>query len=164
LLGAVTSRMAANDREIERKYLLRALPSRVRDAESLEIDQGYLPGVRINERIRRARGADAVHFYRTIKTGAGIERLEIEEETTEQFFAAVWPLTRGARVHKRRYLIPDGDVTWEIDEFLDRDGLWLAEIELDAVDQVVAIPAWLRDVLDREVTDDPQYTNYALAR
>jgi adenylate cyclase len=156
--------MAANDREIERKYLLRALPSRVRDAESLEIDQGYLPGVRINERIRRARGGDALRFYRTIKAGAGIERLEIEEETTEQFFTAVWPLTRGARVHKRRYLIPEGDVTWEIDEFLDRDGLWLAEIELEGVDQVVAIPAWLRDVLDREVTDDPRYTNYALAR
>jgi CYTH domain-containing protein len=156
--------MADNDREIERKYLLHALPSRVKGARALEIDQGYLPGTRINERIRRAREGSTVTYYRTIKTGQGIERLEIEEETTEPFFSTIWPLTRGARVSKRRYLIPEGDVTWEIDEFLDRDGLWLAEVELGHIDQVVEIPAWLSDVMDREVTDDPRYTNHALAR
>jgi adenylate cyclase len=156
--------MADNDREIERKYLLRALPSRVRDARVLEIDQGYLPGTRINERVRRAREDADVKYYRAIKIGQGIERLEIEEEITELFFTTVWPLTRGARVHKRRYLVPERDVTWEIDEFLDRDGLWLAEVELNQVDQLVDIPPWLRDDMDREVTDDPRYTNHALAR
>ena len=156
--------MAMNDREIERKYLLRALPERVRGARALEIDQGYLPGIRINERIRRSRENSSIKYYRTIKTGQGVERLEIEEETTESFFSAVWPLTRGARVYKRRYLVPEGDVTWEIDEFLDRDGLWLAEVELGHIDQMVAIPAWLSSVMDREVTDDPRFTNHALAR
>jgi adenylate cyclase len=156
--------MATNDREIERKYLLRALPLEVRGARALEIDQGYLPGTRINERIRRAREGSSVKYYRTIKTGQGIARFEIEEETTETFFSAVWPLTRGARVQKRRHLMPEGEVTWEIDEFLDRDGLWLAEVELRDVDQVVDIPRWLSAVMDREVTDDPGYTNHALAR
>jgi adenylate cyclase len=152
------------DREIERKYLLRELPERVVDAPSLDIDQGYLPGERINERIRRTRGSDGLRYYRTIKAGSGIERLEIEEETSELFFATVWPLTRGCRVHKRRYLVPEAELTWEIDEFLDRDGLWLAELELGSVDDVVVLPAWLRSVIEREVTDDPQYTNHALAR
>jgi CYTH domain-containing protein len=156
--------MADNDREIERKYLLSALPERVASARSLEIDQGYLPGTRINERIRRARASDTIRYYRTIKTGRGIERVEIEEETTELFFLTVWPLTRGARVQKRRYLIPDGDVTWEIDEFLDREGLWLAEIELERVDQAVVVPIWLQSAIEREVTEDPRYTNHALAR
>jgi len=156
--------MADNHREIERKYLLRALPLRVRDARVLEIDQGYLPGTRINERVRRARESVGVKYYRTIKAGQGLERLEIEEETTELFFTTVWPLTRGARVHKRRYLVPEGHVTWEIDEFLDREGLWLAEVELDEVDQLVEVPQWLRDDMDREVTDDPRYSNHALAR
>ena len=155
--------MATNDREIERKYLLRALPLEVRSARTLEIDQGYLPGTRINERIRRARDGSNVKYFRTIKTGQGIARFEVEEETTETFFLAVWPLTRGARVQKRRYLMPEGDVIWEIDEFLDRDGLWLAEVELRDVDQVVDIPRWLSVVMDREVTDDPSYTNHALA-
>src|SRR5438105_14853647 len=105
-----------NNREIERKYLLRDLPERVRDSPSLEIDQGYRPGERINERVRRARGADGVRYSRTIKAGSGIERSEVEEETSELFFTTVWPLTRGHRVQKRRYLIEDSDVMWEIDE------------------------------------------------
>ena len=87
--------LAPLDREIERKYLLHALPHRVHEAQSIEIDQGYLPGERINERIRRSRTSDGLKYYRTIKAGQGIDRLEVEEETTELFFTTVWPLTRG---------------------------------------------------------------------
>src|SRR5215216_2745117 len=141
--------MSMSNKEIERKFLLRELPTRVARAPSLEIDQGYLPGERITERIRRSRSGDGARYYRTIKMGSGIERLEIEEETTELFFTTVWPLTRGRRVHKRRYLADDERVTWEIDEFLDRDGLWLAEVELEAVDQTVELPDWLREVIVR---------------
>ena len=156
--------MAANDREIERKYLLGALPERVRSAESVEVDQGYLPGTRINERIRRMRSPERTRFFRTIKIGSGLERFELEEETTEEFFNTVWPLTRGARIFKRRYFVPEENVVWEIDEFLDRPGLWLAEVELESVDQRVKIPKWLESVVEREVTDERAYTNYALAR
>jgi CYTH domain-containing protein len=156
--------MAANDREIERKYLLRALPERVHGTKSVEVDQGYLPGTRIKERIRRMRSPDGAHFFRTIKMGSGLERFELEEETTEAFFTTVWPLTRGARIFKRRYFVPEGDVVWEIDEFLDRTGLWLAEVELESVDQRVKIPEWLAPAVEREVTDEGQYTNHALAR
>jgi len=153
-----------NDREIERKYLLRELPARVAGAPALEIDQGYLPGERINERVRRTRGSDGVRYFRTIKAGSGIERSELEEETSELFFTTVWPLTRGCRVRKRRYLVDDNGVMWEIDEFLDREGLWLAEIELECADDVVVPPDWLRAAIEREVTEDPSYTNHALAR
>ena len=156
--------MATNDREIERKYLLRALPEHVRHAPSVEVDQGYLPGTRINERIRRMRSPDGVRFFRTIKMGSGVERFELEEETTEAFFTAVWPLTRGARIFKRRYFVSEGNVVWEIDEFLDRSDLWLAEVELEAADQPVKIPEWLQPVVEREVTDEREYTNHALAR
>jgi CYTH domain-containing protein len=153
-----------NDREIERKYLLRELPERVGSAPSLEIDQGYLPGERINERVRRTRDAAGVRYHRTIKSGSGLERSELEEETSELFFTTVWPLTRGRRVRKRRYLIDDNGLTWEIDEFLDRDGLWLAEVELEHASVVVVPPEWLRRTIERDVTDDPRYTNHALAR
>jgi adenylate cyclase len=99
-----------------------------------------------------------------MKMGSGLQRIEIEEETNAEFFDAVWPLTRGRRIRKRRYLVEDGDVVWEIDEFLDRPSLWLAEVELTHADQVVEIPAWLEPFVEREVTDDPSYTNRALAR
>ena len=150
--------------EIERKYLLRGQPPRIVGAPSLEIDQGYIPGDRIRERIRRARDANNVWYYRTIKMGSGIQRIEIEEEATEAFFNAVWPLTLGRRVRKRRYHVDDNGLLWEIDEFLDRPSLWLAELELTHADQSVAIPDWLAPFLEREVTDDPSYTNRALAR
>ena len=150
--------------EIERKYLLQGRPPGIDGAPSLELDQGYIPGDRIRERIRRARGTSATKYFRTMKMGSGLQRIEIEEETNAEFFDAVWPLTRGRRIQKRRYLVEDGDVVWEIDEFLDRPSLWLAEVELTHADQVVEIPAWLEPFVEREVTDDPSYTNRALAR
>ena len=151
--------------EIERKYLLRGLPPVVAGARSVEIDQGYLPGDQIRERIRRVRGAHGVEYVRTLKAGVGIERVEIEEETSEQFFHAVWPLTRGCRVQKRRYDVPDAaGLVWEIDEFIDRGGLWLAEVELERADQPVLPPEWLQPYVVREVTDEPEFTNRALAK
>jgi len=150
--------------EIERKYLLRGQPPRSIGAPSLEIDQGYIPGERIRERVRRTRGASDTRYYRTFKTGTGIQRIEIEEETTQEFFDAVWPLTVGRRVRKRRYLVEERGLVWEIDEFLDRPSLWLAELELEHADQIVAVPQWLAPYVEREVTDDPSYTNRALAR
>jgi CYTH domain-containing protein len=155
-----------SDREIERKYLLTGLPPLARGASSLHIHQGYLPGKRITERVRRAVSDDGsgTHYYRTIKAGQGIERFEIEDETDERFFTTVWPLTRGHRIEKRRYRVPDGDVIWEIDEFLDRSGLWFAEVELKSVEQKVVVPEWLGSFVDHEVTDDATYTNFALSK
>jgi CYTH domain-containing protein len=152
------------NREIERKYLLTALPPHARTAPPVHIDQGYVPGQRINERVRRTERDGALHYYRTIKSGAGIEKLEIEEESDERFFLAVWPLTVGHRIEKLRYAVRDGDVVWEIDEFVDRSGLWFAEVELRAVDQRVVVPAWLAEFVEREVTEDGRYTNYALSK
>ena len=42
------------------------------------------------------------------------------------------------------------------------DGLVLAEVELPGEDAPFRLPEWL--VIAREVTDDPAYTNAALAR
>jgi CYTH domain-containing protein len=94
----------------------------------------------------------------------GIERLEVEEEIDERFFSAVWPLTLGHRVEKRRYEVADGEFVWEVDEFLDRSGLWLAEVELNAVEQVAPLPGWLAEFVEREVTEEVRYTNYALSQ
>jgi CYTH domain-containing protein len=155
---------ASSDLEIERKYLLHGLPDIVRSARSAEVDQGYIPGERIRERIRRMRSPEGVAYFRTLKSGSGLVRTEIEEATTEAFFTAVWPLTRGARVQKRRYFVPEGTLVWEIDEFLDRPNLWLAEVELERADQAAAVPDWLAPFVVREVTDEKAFTNRALAR
>ena len=150
--------------EIERKYLLRALPQMPAPVDVLEIDQGYLPGTKILERLRRQTSRDGTtRYFRTIKFGMGVERTELEDETDRRTFEQMWPVTEGARVRKRRYIVANGADHWEIDEFTDRT-LALAELEIDRADAKIAFPDWLTSVLVREVTDEKEYTNRSLAR
>ncbi|HET7460121.1 MAG TPA: CHAD domain-containing protein [Longimicrobium sp.] len=152
------------DREIERKYLLKRMPAiRHLPVRIQELDQGYLPGERLAERIRRVREGGEVHYYRTVKLGRGISRTEVEEETTERIFRKMWPLTRGKRVRKRRYKVDDGGFTWEIDRFRDRR-LVLAEVELPSEDVDPPVPRWLQREMVREVTDESEFANINLAK
>lgn len=155
--------MAKEGREVERKFLLTALPADVRPVEVIEVDQGYLPGERLVERVRRVRAPDHAEYYRTVKVGHGLDRMELEEPTTEQVFHALWPLTKGRRVLKRRHRIEDDGRKWEIDEFLDR-ALIVAEVEIEDPGDTVAIPDWLESIVDRDVTDEDEYSNQRLAR
>jgi CHAD domain-containing protein/CYTH domain-containing protein len=148
--------------EIERKFLLTGLPPLVGAEGPVEIEQGYLPGERLIERLRRIQSDAGVELVRTVKEGSGLTRLEIEENVAPDVFARFWPLTDGRRLRKRRYRVPEGHLTWEIDEFLDRD-LVLAEVELPEQRTEVAIPGWLQPHVDREVTEDLAYTNFRLA-
>lgn len=156
-------RAMADPLEIERKFLLCALPEGVERIQPLEIEQGYLPGALVRERLRRTRLADEVTCWRSIKAGRGVTRVEVEEQITEHLFDQLWPLTQGSRVVKRRYRIPEGSLVWEVDEFLDRD-LVLAEVELEAEDADVVMPEWIRAGLVREVTGEVDYLNSTLAR
>jgi CHAD domain-containing protein/CYTH domain-containing protein len=149
--------------EIERKYLLSALPTAIPSARVKEIAQGYLPGERLVERLRCVRQGWSVKYYRTVKVGEGIVRTELEEETSRELFEVMWPLTAGRRVEKRRHVAVEGDVEWEIDEFTDRD-LILAEVELDRPDVTPELPSWLAPFVVRDVTDEPEYLNVNLAR
>jgi CYTH domain-containing protein len=156
--------MGANDREIERKFLLRGLPRDVAKYPSVEIDQGYIPGEKVRERVRRVSDGASLTYFRTIKLGSGIEKLEFEELTDEKFFDCVWPLTEGHRVRKRRYRVPCDGFEWEVDEFLDRADFYLLEIELNHVGERPAPPVEIAEMIVREVTDEPGFSNYRLSR
>jgi CHAD domain-containing protein/CYTH domain-containing protein len=149
--------------EIERKYLLRELPSAVVDVPALEMTQGYLPGERLSERLRHVSSPEGEHWYRTLKVGTGLRRIEIEEETSREVFDGLWPLTEGRRLAKKRRRMEQDGFTWEIDEFRDRE-LVLAEIELPTETTAVTPPDWLRPYVVRDVTGEPEYQNYTLAR
>ena len=152
-----------SDIEIERKFLLSGLPAEARGIEAVEIEQGYLPGDRLTERLRHLRDGESERWVRTVKMGSGVVRTEVEEPTTRELFIAMWPLTEGRRVRKRRYAVADGPLTWQIDEFLDRN-LVLAEVELPSATVVVEPPTWLAPVVVREVTNEPDFANATLAR
>jgi CYTH domain-containing protein len=164
LLGDRLTAMSQEGREIERKYLLRQAPPEALAAPAKEIVQGYLPGQKLVERLRKTTTPDgAVRCYRTVKVGAGLVRLEVEEETDPALFAKLWPLTRGRRVAKRRHVVRDGERTWEIDVFTDR-ALVLAEVELPGPEVEVTLPDWLAPHVEREVTGEAAYVNAALAK
>ncbi|MBX3372634.1 MAG: hypothetical protein KF817_02270 [Phycisphaeraceae bacterium] len=153
--------------EIERRYLLSALPRLPGVPMALEIEQGYLGGPGGGEgRLRRTTRPGhraACHF--TVKRGDGLVREEHEVEIDPDEFTRRWPETVGRRLRKRRHIVPvdrHPSQVWEIDEFLDRP-LVLLEIELDRTTDQPDMPPWLRAVLVREVTDDPRYRNVSLA-
>lgn len=149
--------------EIERKYLLRKLPRETGQAPFSELEQGYLPGTVLVERVRRTKTGETVKYTRTVKAGSGLVRTEIEEPCTFAVFKSLWPLTKGKRIRKKRYRLADAGHVWEIDQFLDRK-LVLAEVELDSAKDEVAIPDWLARCVVREVTTEPEYLNHTLAR
>jgi len=148
--------------EIERKYLLRALPP-LHAGELQRIEQGWLPGERLQERLRRVVVGDEVRCWRTVKLGRGVSRVEVEEACPLELFERLWPLTEGCRVTKRRHVVREGAHAFEIDEFLDRD-LVLAEVELASADETVALPDWLAPFVVREVTGEDEFVNRNLAR
>jgi CHAD domain-containing protein/CYTH domain-containing protein len=149
--------------EIERKFLLTGVPDLAREVAPLEIDQGWIAGELVNERVRRTRSAETDSFSRTIKLGSGVVRSEFEEAMTSDVFESMWPLTVNRRISKRRYQVPDGDLTWEIDEFTDRE-LVLAEVELPDEETETPLPHWLKPYVVREVTGEPEYVNVNLAK
>ena len=149
--------------EIERKWLLSALPPRVRELTPSALRQGYLPGDTLVERVRSVMQGATERWYRTIKFGRGLSRIEVEEETTPEFGAALFALTDGKRVEKRRYAVSDDNFTWEIDDFTDRV-LVLAEVELPSEETVAEPPVWLAPYIVREVTGEKAFTNWKLAR
>lgn len=149
--------------EIERKYLLRSMPERAREGRAIRMQQGYLPGTNIHERVRREESAEGLTLRRTIKLGRGVERIEVEESIEQALFDGLYALTEGARLEKTRYVVADGALHWEIDQFTDRP-LVLAEIELPSAAHAVVFPAWLAPFVEREVTDERAYLNLFLAR
>lgn len=150
--------------EIERKFLLSGLPDAVRDLDGIRIAQGWLPGERLRERLRRSVfPGGRVEWTRTIKLGAGVSRIEVEEATDPILFESLWPFTAAARIEKIRYVMPEGVLTWEIDRFLDRE-LVLAEVELPSAQTIATPPEWLAPYIVREVTDDAEFVNANLAR
>ncbi len=166
--------------EIERKYLLDAMPAVPGCAERWHIEQGYLsPSIpadrtrgddvrpedmqfeygRLRKTVMPDGSAVCTH---TVKVGSGVKRFEHEREISPADFERHWPRTLGRRLSKTRWRVRHGSVIWEIDDILN-DPLVLAEVELETPDQPVTPPQWLAEHIVREVTDDQSFTNSAIA-
>jgi adenylate cyclase len=145
--------------EIERKFLVDRVP-RLRGAEGVEIEQGYLAAEPGGGEVRLRRQGEELLL--TAKRGAGLSRDEAEVELDRGQFEALWPLTEGRRLSKVRYAVMEGTDPIELDVYRgELDGLSVAEVEFASKQQAEEFhpPSWL----GREVTGEEGYTNRSLA-
>ena len=156
--------------EIERKFLVDVDKlSHLKPDQRLEIKQSFIvkqPGCSV--RVRIYWDPDEDRFYQIpvfpelcVKIGSGPIRLEYEQQIPLKEAEAL--LTEYPTIHKMRsiYHIENSDRYWEVDQFFGaNEGVWLAEIELDSLDEEIELPDWIRE----EVTWNADYYNCNLAK
>jgi len=149
-----------NNREIERKFLVKQLPEKLKRRRHYPIAQGYLatePGGR-HVRLRKKGKTASLAF----KVGRGAHREEREVRLSPRQFAALWPGTAGRRLRKVRYEIPWKNLMIEIDVYRGKhSGVVVAEVEFPdlATCREFKPPRWF----GREVTGQKRYSNVRLA-
>ena len=147
--------------EIERKFLLKTLPPHFEANDGLWIEQGYLAIEPHGTQVRlRKKGETA---YLTCKRGVGTVREEYEVEISAAQFDALWPLTAGRRLVKRRHEIPYQGHMIEIDVYDGTNrGLVVAEVEFESETAARAFvpPDWFA----QDVSGSDEYSNRHLAR
>jgi adenylate cyclase len=146
--------------EIERKFLVEALPPDLERYPCTAIEQGYVTYSEDGVEVRLRHKGD--QYYETVKHGGALVRMELEIELTEGQFEALWPTTEGKRLQKIRYKIPYEDRVIELDVYrVTLEGLITADVEFDSIEQSQAFipPDWL----GTEITGHPKYRNRFLA-
>ncbi|MEO5342286.1 MAG: CYTH domain-containing protein [Gammaproteobacteria bacterium SHHR-1] len=144
--------------EIERKFRVQGDGWRSDVISSSPMRQGYLNNGG-NTSLRVRISGDRANI--NIKSGGiGIRRLEYEYEIPLQDgLEMLAELAQGALVEKTRHKVRCGNHIWDLDVFEGANaGLVVAEVELDAEDEVFHKPDWA----GQEVSDDPRYYNVNL--
>ncbi len=147
-------------REIERKFLVNALPEDLSNYSYDKILQGYL-NIQSDDTEMRLRKKDN-QYFQTIKNGNGLNREEIEIALTKEQFVVLWPLTKNYRIVKRRYNIPYNNYLIELDIYEDKyKGLKACEVEFPSEKAAYQFqpPAWVGE----EITNEFSLQNNRLA-
>lgn len=138
--------------EIERKFLLASEAWRSVVARSEHIRDGLIAVMDDRKTRVRIIGSRATLTVKTRRVEGS--RFEFEYDIPLDDAELLMASCGGNAMSKLRHYVPQGPVTWEIDEY---DGLLqgvvLAEVELQAVDQPLDLPAWI----GREVTAQAPY-------
>lgn len=144
--------------EIERKFLISALPEDYEKYPKHRIEQAYLC---VSPVVRVRRSDD--RYYLTYKGKGLLVREEADLPLTEESYRHLLAKADGNIIAKDRYCIPYGGYTIELDVFdAPFAPLVVAEVEFPTEEEALDFcpPAWF----GAEVTYDPSYTNAALSR
>lgn len=145
--------------EIERKFLVKALPDHLDSYPHDTIRQAYIctdPVIRIRQKNDQ--------YILTVKSSGLLAREEVELPLSCESFSQLMAKAEGNIIEKTRYRIPEKDsLVIELDLFHgDYEGLIMAEVEFPDLNQAnnYTPPAWA----GKEVTRDPAYHNSTLSR
>jgi adenylate cyclase len=145
--------------EIERKFLVNKQKwEQVPKPAGEKLRQGYM----LNNKDKTIRlRITPVTAYLTFKSGTrGISRNEYEYEIPIDDASELYEQFVITGLEKTRYCVSFEDKLWEVDVFFgDNDGLIIAEIELDAEDELFELPPWVTE----EVTGQEKYYNSSLS-
>ena len=142
--------------EIERKFLVKELPD-LTGVKYSEIKQGYF-SVTPEKRVRQKDDK----YYITEKGEGDMVRHEREWEIDKSEAAELFALSKTYIIEKKRYYLPIGKHTVELDIYEGRhEGLVVAEVEFESEDEALAFvpPAWF----GKDITADKSYKNMVLA-
>jgi CYTH domain-containing protein len=147
--------------EIERKFLVLSEAYKVEAFKTTRIVQGFLnshPERTVRVRVKENQG------YLTVKgltSSDGVTRFEWEKEIAKTDAEALLTLCEKGIIDKIRYEVKVGNHIYEVDEFFgENEGLVIAEIELQHINEPFEKPSWL----GMEVTNQIKYYNSQLAK
>lgn len=144
--------------EIERKFLIKELPNHLSEYPVHELEQGYLctsPVVRVRK--------DNDRYELTYKSKGFMVREEYNLPLTAESYQHLKEKIDGRLITKKRYKIPYGAYTIELDIFEgDLAPLMLAEVEFPTEKEATAFlpPDWFGE----DVTMSTLYHNSALSK
>lgn len=143
--------------EIERKWLLKELP-KVEFDQVIQIEQYY------KDWLRYRRQHDGIgEFFFCIKKerlSHGVNRETWQDCTKEDYFFN-YPQDEKP-IKKTRHVLEYEGHNIEIDTF--ENGLVMMEIEVKSLSEPIQIPKIIHAQIKKEVTGDPDYSNYQLYR
>jgi adenylate cyclase len=144
--------------EIERKFIVTGDGWRGAIVRTRHMRQGYLASGAMQVRIRRA---DDEAFLTIKGNRKGISRTEFEYPIPlDDADGILDSLCLHPPIEKTRYEVQHGGHLWEVDVYSGRhEGLIVAEVELDAIDEHFDPPSWIGE----DVTEDRRYSNAVLA-
>lgn len=144
--------------EIERKFTIKELPADLEQYPSRYLQQAYLN----TDPVIRIRKEDD-SYYMTYKGKGMLAREEYNLPLNAESYAHLLPKCDGRIITKRRYLIPFGNHTIELDVFdAPFAPLIIAEVEFSTKEEAESFmpPAWF----DVDVTYDSRYHNSNLSQ
>lgn len=155
--------------EIERKFLLRRMPSEFlskRKPEIINIEQYYFLIDGIWQRFRISNSSNkGIRYIHTIKESLkpGVYK-EYEDEVTKDEFMKLYNIhyKKSAHISKIRYVVKSKGLKFEIDVY-ENLSLVVLEVELPKMSFKFDFPKGLGEEIIMELTGMKQFSNFSLA-